>query len=205
MLNFLSGPHSEAIRIFICVVSLFVIKPIVYFIFIQTFRYRVSRAAPMSLRRAAGLAVVRYFMGMATFVFIGPVLQTLQIGDSVEDLLRSAWVVGIVGRVGLWSIIGREIADLRGRWFMGCVIFGVMIDIVYDLAALWTMYDFVWGNAILVLGLMAFLIPLHTTGRSDALRNRFASGPHCGKCQYNLTGNISGQCPECGEPIVSGI
>lgn len=27
---------------------------------------------------------------------------------------------------------------------------------------------------------------------------------HCRKCGYNLTGNRSGTCPECGEPILSG-
>jgi predicted amidophosphoribosyltransferase len=27
---------------------------------------------------------------------------------------------------------------------------------------------------------------------------------HCRKCGYNLTGNISGVCPECGEPSRSG-
>jgi len=26
---------------------------------------------------------------------------------------------------------------------------------------------------------------------------------HCRKCGYNLTGNVSGICPECGEPIVN--
>ena len=25
--------------------------------------------------------------------------------------------------------------------------------------------------------------------------------PHCPKCDYNLTGNVSGICPECGTPI----
>ena len=24
---------------------------------------------------------------------------------------------------------------------------------------------------------------------------------HCPKCEYDLTGNVSGACPECGEPI----
>lgn len=26
---------------------------------------------------------------------------------------------------------------------------------------------------------------------------------HCQKCGYNLTGNRSGSCPECGEPIIN--
>ena len=31
-------------------------------------------------------------------------------------------------------------------------------------------------------------------------RRRFAPG-HCQKCGYNLTGNVSGRCPECGSKI----
>jgi hypothetical protein len=31
-------------------------------------------------------------------------------------------------------------------------------------------------------------------------RFRFAPG-HCQNCGYNLTGNVSGRCPECGTPI----
>jgi hypothetical protein len=35
------------------------------------------------------------------------------------------------------------------------------------------------------------------------LRNRIAF-PACQRCGYNLTGNVSGRCPECGNPLVSG-
>ena len=29
--------------------------------------------------------------------------------------------------------------------------------------------------------------------------------PHCAKCDYNLTGNVSGICPECGTPIPANL
>ena len=29
--------------------------------------------------------------------------------------------------------------------------------------------------------------------------------PHCVKCDYNLTGNVSGICPECGTPIPADL
>jgi hypothetical protein len=29
--------------------------------------------------------------------------------------------------------------------------------------------------------------------------------PHCAKCDYNLTGNVSGICPECGTPIPADL
>jgi hypothetical protein len=32
-------------------------------------------------------------------------------------------------------------------------------------------------------------------------RNRRPPPGHCQKCGYNLTGNVSGRCPECGEAV----
>ncbi|MCO6439178.1 MAG: hypothetical protein J5J06_18970 [Phycisphaerae bacterium] len=29
--------------------------------------------------------------------------------------------------------------------------------------------------------------------------------PHCRRCDYNLTGNETGQCPECGRPVEQGV
>lgn len=29
-------------------------------------------------------------------------------------------------------------------------------------------------------------------------------GSRCARCSYDLTGNVSGRCPECGEPLHSG-
>jgi len=34
--------------------------------------------------------------------------------------------------------------------------------------------------------------------------HRFAPG-RCGRCGYDLTGNVSGVCPECGQPIDRGL
>lgn len=41
-------------------------------------------------------------------------------------------------------------------------------------------------------------------GRQDSFYNAIVTGVpvfHCQKCGHNLTGNLSQQCPECGEPI----
>jgi len=46
-------------------------------------------------------------------------------------------------------------------------------------------------------------IPLAVIGIPSLIawrRSRRRSG-HCTKCSYNLTGNISGVCPECGMPV----
>ena len=53
-----------------------------------------------------------------------------------------------------------------------------------------------------------FWIPVLVFGAATALlwymdRRRVPSG-HCRKCGYDLTGNVSGRCPECGTPFGRG-
>ncbi|MFN0135001.1 MAG: hypothetical protein ACKVS9_02670 [Phycisphaerae bacterium] len=48
--------------------------------------------------------------------------------------------------------------------------------------------------------LPAALVALLAWWRFRLLRRRSLAG-HCPKCSYNLTGNTSGVCPECGTPI----
>jgi hypothetical protein len=52
------------------------------------------------------------------------------------------------------------------------------------------------------IGLFALLLLVVFVGLPAAYvmwldRQRFPAG-HCRKCGYNLTGNVSGRCPECG-------
>jgi hypothetical protein len=67
--------------------------------------------------------------------------------------------------------------------------------------ALWPKYD--WRSRIrhasvpLWLPLVIMAVPTGTLWWLD--RRRIPPG-HCQKCGYNLTGNVSGRCPECGEP-----
>ena len=44
-----------------------------------------------------------------------------------------------------------------------------------------------------------FAVLLLATGRTLAYRRRVAGS--CASCGYNLSGNISGTCPECGSPV----
>lgn len=48
------------------------------------------------------------------------------------------------------------------------------------------------------LPLAAFAIPTVVLFWHD--RRRVPAG-HCPRCRYNLTGNVSGACPECGNPV----
>ncbi len=45
--------------------------------------------------------------------------------------------------------------------------------------------------------IIAFLI----RGGLWVRRRRLPKPGHCVKCGYDLTGNVSGQCPECGEKV----
>lgn len=50
------------------------------------------------------------------------------------------------------------------------------------LAGAWTLYEFI---------------------KERKTRARAASKGTCSGCGYNLTGNVSGRCPECGTPTVN--
>lgn len=54
-----------------------------------------------------------------------------------------------------------------------------------------------------VAALAAALLPLASAVRLLSLRRKRQSGL-CRSCEYDLTGNTSGTCPECGEPIHKG-
>lgn len=60
-----------------------------------------------------------------------------------------------------------------------------------------------WKASVpLWLPLLAMLLPTLLLWRLDRRRRPLLG--HCKKCDYNLTGNTSGICPECGTPIAAG-
>jgi hypothetical protein len=52
-----------------------------------------------------------------------------------------------------------------------------------------------WTLLLAMLGFAA-----HVWLRKRRLDRALAGAPVCGKCSYDLTGNVSGRCPECGTP-----
>ena len=54
--------------------------------------------------------------------------------------------------------------------------------------------DGVVAASIMLPGLISAVLVMRVTQPRDK-RN------HCRSCGYDLTGNVSGNCPECGEPI----
>lgn len=56
-----------------------------------------------------------------------------------------------------------------------------------------------WEIPVWMLSALFAVYPFVCLLRTFRLAYRFFSG-HCTKCSYNLTGNTSGVCPECGTP-----
>ncbi len=90
------------------------------------------------------------------------------------------------------------------RYLFPIVLWGIVeIPIVIKLFEPWGVPDGYRVTVSLFLATITVLIPIASMKVIDKLlaRWRVPKG-HCQKCRYNLTGNISGICPECGTPIV---
>lgn len=51
-----------------------------------------------------------------------------------------------------------------------------------------------WTFVLIAMGWVAYGQP----GEAEEKKNYAADQRHCGRCEYDLTGNVSGICPECG-------
>lgn len=57
---------------------------------------------------------------------------------------------------------------------------------------------------VLLMALLFARTQLRTPSEHEVLQNFAADRTHCGRCEYDLTGNVSGVCPECGWTIPCG-
>ena len=78
---------------------------------------------------------------------------------------------------------------------------GACIDLAYDVAVGVSLADEWLIHAGILGAVFLFIALLHHIGRRPSLRARFTSFPRCARCAYDLTGNLSGVCPECGTPV----
>lgn len=62
----------------------------------------------------------------------------------------------------------------------------------WDVLMIWPV-----ATIILLIALSPFLAAVARTLRAEHRQNN----GHCTSCNYNLTGNVSGVCPECGTKI----
>ena len=191
------GPYFETGGIVLSLAIFLLLKPLAYFAFIQAFRFRVAREVPMTMKQAAGLAALRSLVGL---VFVGMVWALLALTGNGS--LMASWILLYLERIAAWWLIGRYAARLFGKRLAAWVIFGMIINVAFDMAVVIGLFV----NAfvpVVFLGLILLIIYLmHVTGRRAELQSRFSTYPVCRVCQYNLTGNLSGICPECGTAIL---
>jgi hypothetical protein len=193
------GPYIDPAdpSFWVPVATYLLLKPLAYFAFIQAFRYRVSRAIPMSFRRAAGLALLRAGLGVAFFA-AGAAIVIAARSDAV---LVASWAWLYAERLASWFIVGRFGAGIRGRRLAGWVIGGTLLNAAFDAGVIAGLFEAWPWVAAIAAGLAALIVPLHVIGRRAALRARYAAA--CPRCGYDLTGNLSGSCPECGAPVLA--
>lgn len=179
-------------------VMFLLVKPIAYFAYIRAFRYRVSRAIPMTLGQAARLAILRAVVGI---VLVGGGTIFLVFFFKSEQGIIAGWIYLYLARVLAWFGIGKLEASLRGKRLLAWTFFGTLINVVFDVAAVTGLFGGWIYPAIGVAIIAGFIYFLEVRGKRFALVAPFLETPHCRVCQYNLTGNLSGICPECGTPI----
>jgi hypothetical protein len=193
------GPYFEETALAASVVLFVVIKPLAYFGFIQAFRYRVSRPIPMRFRQALFLTFLRTALGIAA---VG--LGAWTVSRSQQPaMIAAGWIFLYVERVASWWFVGWWGAGLQGRRLVGWVLSGTMINATFDGAVLLGLMHGWQPMAMLSAGVALFIIVLHIIGRRDSLRTRFSNSARCRDCGYDLTGNVSGRCPECGITVVA--
>lgn len=192
------GPYFSATGIITSLALLVIAKPLVYAFFVLCFRYRVTTPAPLNLGRVLGIAALRAVIGVGLLAAAWGVLQTGLLGRADEPV---AWGLLLAERAVVWLAIGFLGVHLRGRRLLGWTLSGLGIDAAFDV----TVAASVIGGPVvaigLVLALVAFLVPLFLIGRRPSLKARFFAANICRGCGYDLTGNASGICPECGTAI----
>jgi hypothetical protein len=116
-------------------------------------------------------------------------------------------------RIGVragWGVVWREIlADRPGTMFLYVLMWFALAIVVTVLEVLLVLCTCCCG-ALPYLG-SVLRLPLTVFTRSYSLRfleqfgagwRLFANDPrYCANCNYDLTGNVSGYCPECGHPV----
>ena len=190
------GPYFNEDGLLGAIILFLLIKPLAYFAFIQAFRYRVSRPIPMRTSQAVKLTAYRAGLGIAMVSLGAGVVMTFK----SEQLLAASWAFLYIQRLFSWWLIGSWCAGLEGRRLIGWIISGTSINAAFDLAVLLGLLGGPWPLASVVFIIAMFIGALHIVGRRDSLRARFAQAA-CPACQYDLTGNLSGRCPECGQLV----
>jgi hypothetical protein len=193
------GPSPDLLFPFVVlgVVLLLGVKFCIYVWFVYAFRYRVASPLPMSHRRAWAIAMLRTVIGAVVVSGTWYAMYETEIGD--EQALLSGWIIVTFERAAVWWLLGAKMARLQGRRLLGWTLSGVAIDATTD-AAIYFTGEYGLAFPVLSYGAMIVFVGSHyIVGRRSGLLNQYRS--HCLKCGYDLAGNVSGRCPECGQQM----
>ena len=195
------GPYIplDTVGAWVSIAVFLLFKPAAYYGFIQAFRYRVSRPIPMTFGLAAKLTLARTALGVLLFALGTAVVWA--IGSGSGSVLAWSWLYLYTARAVAWYLVGARGAALRGRRLLGWVISGTLLNGAIDAAVVFGLFTEWLIPAAILLGIGLFIAALHIIGRRPTLRSRFSDDPACRRCDYNLTGNLSGRCPECGTVV----
>ncbi|MCP3903065.1 MAG: hypothetical protein GY715_05455 [Planctomycetes bacterium] len=195
------GPYFRDDALWMSLIIFLAVKPVAYFLFIQAFRFRVSRPAPLRYSQVFKLVLLRTGLGL---VFVGGGAALLWFTGK-DHLMIASWVYLYAARLAAWWIVGRYGAVLRGRRLIGWTISGTLMNLAFDVATVGGAFAG-WLFPLVIMAVVASGIGLlDMIGRRSALRVRFRDDV-CSTCAYDLSGNVSGRCPECGayaDPILA--
>jgi hypothetical protein len=196
------GPSFEDLVPFLIIagLGLVAVKTLMYVAFVQAFRYRVAAPVPMTRRQAWGIAGLRAAIGILIIGTTWLVLFFSSVGDN--PAIGIIWTIGACERLAVWFGLGLGLAKLHGRRLAGWTISGTGLDLACDAALFFTGQYGLTSPLVGGAGIVVFIAVLFVVGRRASLLSRFTERPLCRSCAYDLTGNLSGICPECGSPIV---
>ncbi len=188
--------------IYIVLFILLVVNPIAYYFLVNAYRYRVNRAMPITRSQTVKLAAARIGMGM---VFVGGgTWVSLVVGDPFGVLL--CYIV--VARITIWWVVGKHMLILSSKRLFGWIVAGMIIDTAFDvminrefLIKSDNYYHGVLLTLPVVVPVAIFVYFINRRGKRPELVEQFDPSQFCQTCKYNLTGNLTGICPECGTPI----
>jgi hypothetical protein len=117
-------------------------------------------------------------------------------------IILAAWAIAIVisrRRLSTRSPRRQRRSARRSAWVM-VAFFAFMVaqDLMRNRVSFWTFWV---GGCGLMMLLWQLLGSPERFSNAEATANYAADRQHCGRCEYDLTGNQSGVCPECGWQI----
>ena len=124
----------------------------------------------------------------------------------VEGIIFGPWAGGeLPGPIaGMWlALLGLLIWKLwlRRAAAEAMLAVAVVCTLCWGLQANYTSWKGLVSNGMLWWGGALLIISVILLWRVHIWAGRESKFPHCLDCGYNLTGNISGTCPECGNAV----